>query len=86
MTAAAPSTLIEQSIHCTRKEIEALGGPKKSHLYSLIAKGQFPAPAVRLGPRYTRWATEDVLAWLRDPADWIARHTAEATNHDAVAH
>lgn len=56
----------------SRSEIEARGGPKKSHLYDLIDRGQFPAPVVKLGTRYTRWSVTAVESWLSDPAAWIA--------------
>mgnify|MGYP003608112075 CR=1 FL=1 len=64
---------------CSAKDIAAMGGPKKSHLYDLIARGHFPAPAVRLGPRYTRWSSAAVLDWLHNPAAWIAEQNGTKT-------
>lgn len=46
----------------------------RSHLYSLLARRQFPAPALRLGPKFTRWSSADVDEWVRDPQGWIDRH------------
>lgn len=46
----------------------------RSHLYNLMDRGQFPRPAVRLGPKFTRWAAIDVDDWVRDPQGWIERH------------
>lgn len=57
-----------------QSEITALGKFSKSHLYNLIARGQFPQPALRCGPRFTRWAAVDVDAWMADPAGWITAH------------
>lgn len=68
-------TVADRTLYA-RKDIEARGGPKKSHLYGLIEQGRFPAPLVRLGPRYTRWSAHDVESWLADPARWIAEHVA----------
>jgi len=45
----------------------------KSHIYNLIARGQFPKPALVLGPRFTRWDIE-VDNWFKNPAVWIAAH------------
>lgn len=64
---------------CSAKDIAAMGGPKKSHLYDLIARGQFPAPTVRLGPRYTRWSSAAVQGWLHNPAAWIAEQSGTTT-------
>lgn len=71
---------------CSAKDIAAMGGPKKSHLYDLIARGQFPAPAVRLGPRYTRWSSAAVLDWLRNPAAWIAKQSSTTTAEGGCTH
>ncbi len=50
----------------------------KSHLYNLIARGQFPQPALRQGPRFTRWKSSDVHAWIADPQGWINAHASDA--------
>lgn len=56
-------------------DILSRGKFSKSHLYNLMARGQFPQPALRCGPRFTRWAASDVDAWLADPKGWIERHS-----------
>ncbi len=40
-------------------------------VYRLMAKSEFPRPAFRSGPRFTRWASRDVDAWLANPSAWI---------------
>jgi predicted DNA-binding transcriptional regulator AlpA len=46
----------------------------RAHLHALVREKRFPAPALRIGPRYTRWKASDVQAWLSDPQGWqIAR-------------
>lgn len=44
-------------------EVEGLVGLRKSKLYDLVKRGQFPAP-VRLGPRSVRWKASAVRAWI----------------------
>ena len=56
----------------TRLDIAERGGPRKTHLYNLIARGQFPDATVRIGARYTRWSAAEVDKWLDDPSAWIA--------------
>lgn len=52
-------------------DILARGKFSKSHVYNLMARGQFPQPVLRMGPRFTRWGM-DVDNWFADPAAWIA--------------
>jgi predicted DNA-binding transcriptional regulator AlpA len=35
----------------------------KSHWHQLVAEGEAPRPAIQL-PRFTRWRSTDVLAWV----------------------
>jgi len=49
----------------------------KSHLYNLISRGQFPKPALVLGPRFTRW-DDEVDRWFESPSAWIAAHAESA--------
>ena len=64
------------------KEICALANISRAHLYNLTREGRFPAPALRVGPRFTRWKGEDVRAWLSDPAAWIAAN--EGARHESA--
>jgi len=60
-------------------DITTRGKFSKTHLYNLLARGQFPEPAIRNGPRFTRWRAADVDAWFADPAGWMARAGAAKT-------
>lgn len=53
-------------------DILARGRFSKSHLYNLMARGQFPQPCLVCGPRFTRWSAADVDVWLADPQGWMA--------------
>ena len=53
------------------KEIVATAKISRAHLYSMLARGQFPQPALRCGPRFTRWKASDIQAWLADPQGFI---------------
>jgi len=57
-------------------DILARGKFSKSHVYNLMARGQFPQPVLRMGPRFTRWGM-DVDTWFADPAAWIAAHAGK---------
>lgn len=58
----------------SQPEITARGSFSKSHLYAMVARGHFPGPVLKCGPRFTRWAAADVDAWFADPSAWIAAH------------
>jgi prophage regulatory protein len=44
--------------------VQALTGLSKTTIYTLTARGAFPAP-IRRGARCTRWKAGDVTAWLQ---------------------
>ena len=56
------------------REVTKTACISRAHLYNLVARGQFPQPALRVGPRFTRWKACDVYAWLADPQGWIKNH------------
>jgi len=58
-------------------DILSRGRFSKSHLYNLMARGQFPRPVIQQGPRFTRWSAAAVDSWLADPQGWITAHTAD---------
>lgn len=58
----------------TQADISAKCALSKSFLYVLVARGAFPAPAVRMGSRFTRWSAVDVNNWLADPQGWATRN------------
>lgn len=43
--------------------IKEATGLSKSHIYTLVAKGEFPAP-VRLSVRAVGWQSEQIDQWL----------------------
>jgi predicted DNA-binding transcriptional regulator AlpA len=59
-------------------DITSRGKFSKSHLYNMMARGHFPKPVLRCGPRFTRWNAAAVDAWMADPASWIAANEAKA--------
>lgn len=60
------------------KDIVKLVNISRAHWHSLVKERRAPAPALRLGTRYTRWKASDIQSWLADPQGWIAAH-AEVT-------
>ncbi len=46
-------------------EVEALVGLKKSKLYSLIQKGDFPRP-IKIGKRTVRWRSSTIQIWINN--------------------
>ena len=45
------------------RAVEAAVCYKKSSIYSLMAKGEFPKP-INLGPNKVCWRERDIAAWL----------------------
>lgn len=61
------------------KAVDEITGMSRAYRYDLIARRKFPAPAVRIGTRYTRWLASDVQSWIADPQGWMDAHApAEA--------
>lgn len=58
-------------------DLTSRGRFSKSHLYNLMARGHFPHPVLRMGPRFTRWSAEQCDQWFADPAAWIAANSGE---------
>jgi len=58
-----------------QRDILLRGKFSKSHLYNLMARGHFPQPLLRCGPRFTRWSAAEVNRWLADPQGWIKAST-----------
>ena len=56
------------------KEIDKRLGISSAHRHSMVKRGLFPAPAIRMGTRYTRWKSSEVIEWASDPQGWIARN------------
>jgi predicted DNA-binding transcriptional regulator AlpA len=71
-TPATPSPQRAMTALYTQADITRMGNFSKSHLYNLIARGHFPQPIIRSGPRFTRWSSVQCDEWFADPAAWIA--------------
>lgn len=55
-------------------DILSRGKFSKSHVYNMMARGQFPRPCLVIGPRFTRWDACAINDWFTDPAGWVAAH------------
>ena len=44
-------------------DVEARTGLRRSHLYSLAARGEFPKP-LKLGDRASAWIEREVSEWI----------------------
>ncbi len=58
------------------KDVCQRTGVSRAHWHSLVKDGLAPAPALRIGTRYTRWLASDIQSWLSDPQGWINSHAA----------
>lgn len=58
-------------------DITRKGAFSKSHLYNMLARGQFPQPTLRWA-RFTRWNAAEVDRWLADPQAWIDANASVA--------
>lgn len=69
-----PSKIADWCALVAAREIVEGLSISRAHWLSLVKEGKAPAPAIRIAPRYTRWKSTEVLAWLSDPEAWIASH------------
>ncbi|MGA7329511.1 MAG: AlpA family phage regulatory protein [Rhodomicrobium sp.] len=46
------------------RDVEAMTGCCRSHIYALIKAGKFPKQ-IRIGSRGVRWRLSDVQAWIK---------------------
>jgi len=47
------------------RDVEARTGLRRSHIYSLAARGEFPKP-LKLGDRASGWVEAEIAEWVRD--------------------
>lgn len=47
----------------TRKQVSALTGLSRSHLYWMMRNAGFPEP-LKLSPRVVRWVEQEVVEWI----------------------
>lgn len=55
-------------------EVEYLVGFKKSQIYALAAKGEFPTP-IKLSERSSGWLASEIFAWQQARIS-MSRHAA----------
>lgn len=46
-----------------REEVEQMLGIRKTHLYAMIERGEFPRP-IRVGANAVRWKLSTVSEWI----------------------
>lgn len=46
-------------------EVERQTGLKKTYIYALVKKGEFPTP-IKLGERASGWLSSEVCQWVQD--------------------
>jgi prophage regulatory protein len=57
-------TIVSQSYKILRRpDVEAATGLKRSMIYLLVSRGEFPRP-VKLSVRAVGWRDTDVAAWI----------------------
>ena len=62
----------------TAKQIVTTAKISRAHLHAMVREKRFPAPALRIPPRYTRWKASDVQAWLADPQGFVDANEVHA--------
>ncbi|WP_323845303.1 AlpA family transcriptional regulator [Microbulbifer magnicolonia] len=60
---AAPGLLDDPILRLP--EVERQTGLKKTYIYALVKKGEFPAP-IKLGERASGWLSSEVRQWVQD--------------------
>lgn len=64
------------------RDITTRGKFSKSHLYNMMARGEFPRQVIT-AKRFARWGAE-VDDWFADPTSWIKTHGQEKSSEVAV--
>lgn len=47
------------------RDVESRTGLRRSHIYLLASRGQFPRP-LKLGDRASAWVEAEIAEWVRD--------------------
>ena len=61
------------------RDVEARTGLKRSHLYGLAARGEFPKP-LKLGDRASAWVESEVAEWVYSRIRASGRSVSEPIN------
>ncbi|MEO8059828.1 MAG: AlpA family phage regulatory protein [Burkholderiales bacterium] len=65
-------------------EVEATTGLKKSTLYLLMKRGEFPH-SVQITPRCIAWHQSLVLGWLKEKGEAAAKSASDAKQSPAAS-
>lgn len=63
--------------YLTRAEVEQRVGLKRSAIYAMVARGDFPAP-FKLGAKSVRWLESEVAAWMASRPRALGARAARA--------
>jgi prophage regulatory protein len=63
-------------------DVEARTGLRRSHLYALAARGEFPKP-LKLGDRASAWIEREVSDWINSRIRAAGRHEPDSTERAA---
>lgn len=63
-------------------DVEARTGLRRSHLYSLAARGEFPKP-LKLGDRASAWIEREVSDWINARIRAAGRRGPDSTEQAA---
>jgi len=78
MDTKQPSDVDDVSLY-RMEDLMRKGSFSKGYLYKLMARNQFPKPALVLGPKFTRWAAEECNQWFANPTLWIQTHSNDTS-------
>jgi prophage regulatory protein len=63
-------------------DVEARTGLRRSHIYHLSSRGQFPRP-LKLGDRASAWIEREVSDWIDSRIRAAGRHGSNSTERAA---
>ncbi len=66
------------------RDVEARTGLKRSHLYGLAARGEFPQP-LKIGDRASAWVAGEVDDWIMARIRASGRAAPAVTSDDSLS-
>jgi prophage regulatory protein len=64
------------------RDVESRTGLRRSHIYSLAARGEFPKP-LKLGDRASAWIEREVSDWINSRIRAAGRRRLDSTEQAA---
>jgi prophage regulatory protein len=64
------------------RDVESRTGLRRSHIYLLAARGQFPRP-LKLGNRASAWVEREVTGWINARIRASGRQVSDSTEQVA---